>query len=739
MRRSLLGIGFGLCTPISAYASVVINEFLPDPASTDAGHEWIEITNTGGSSVDISGWTIEVAVSGSSFSVKYTFPLSTTIAPGQFLTVGDSGLAGVDLNAASNFGFGNAGSNSDGIRLRSGSDVIDSVVYGDPNSEGIWDDTGAVSVSLALTSGSGMSLGRIPDGADTNASGADFAVMGTPSPGATNGVQTPCNIAGTLKINEFSANPDGTDTDHEWIELYNPGGVTVDLTGWRLEYGTSSFSSDVEFASGEVSPGSFLWAGGSASGAPMVLSGLALGNASSNADGLRLVDCDDVVRDTVIYGPTNTDGWLDDGGSMASSLAPGPADGESIARAVDGVDTNASGTDFEVPALPTPGESNSGGALSCGDGASIVINEVFPDPDGADENREWVELYNSGKVSVDLSYYAIETATDAEFDDEVLIPSSVILGPEEYLVIGGDVVNSVDIGFPSFALPNGTHGDAVRLVDCHGVSVDTLVYGKDNEDGVWDDSGAVSDALASDPSEGESLARRENGIDTDDCELDFVVSTAPTPGSPNPTEELDPCSPDIGGLWINEVLYDPSGDDGDKEWIELYNEGDTSISLTDWVLEFGGGSMVLPSGTNIAAHGFLVIGGSSVVEADLVRDFGLENAASEIRLADCEGTDVDAVAYGDTGVGIAEDGASLARIEDGLNTGSNEDWMADGTPSPGATNVDGAIPGETDDENQPPGGGCGGDSPPGEGCGTAVAPWWLASMALAVRRRRSRE
>lgn len=35
-------------------------------------------------------------------------------------------------------------------------------------------------------------------------------------------------------VNEFEQNPDGTDSGNEWIELYNPGTSSVDLTDWVL-------------------------------------------------------------------------------------------------------------------------------------------------------------------------------------------------------------------------------------------------------------------------------------------------------------------------------------------------------------------------------------------------------------------------------------------------------------------------------------------------------------------------
>ena len=75
------------------------------------------------------------------------------------------------------------------------------------------------------------------------------------------------------------------------------------------------------------------------------------GNATSNADGLRLV-CDDGaerVLDTVIYAAANKlndDAWTGDDGAVATSLAPTADDGQAVGRIPDGQDTDQCGTDF---------------------------------------------------------------------------------------------------------------------------------------------------------------------------------------------------------------------------------------------------------------------------------------------------------------------------------------------------------------------------------------------------------
>ena len=37
-----------------------------------------------------------------------------------------------------------------------------------------------------------------------------------------------------VKINEIMYNPPGTDTDLEWIELYNNDTTAIDITGWKF-------------------------------------------------------------------------------------------------------------------------------------------------------------------------------------------------------------------------------------------------------------------------------------------------------------------------------------------------------------------------------------------------------------------------------------------------------------------------------------------------------------------------
>ncbi len=161
---------------------------------------------------------------------------------------------------------------------------------------------------------------------------------------------------------------------------------------------------------------------------------------------------------------------------------------------------------------------------------------------------------------------------------------------------------------------------------------------------------------------------------------------------------------------LNEVLYDPSGTDTGFEWAELYNPSGSSVDLGGWRIERAGSrfetAFTFPAGAAIAAGGYLVVGESSVQEADLVGSLAFQNGGSAtdgIRLVDAAGAAVDVLLYdtpntnrladetGSAGTSFAPDAASgngLARIPNGADTNASaDDWQEMSTLTPGTENV----------------------------------------------------
>lgn len=751
---------------------VVINELQPDPAGTDTDLEWVELYNAGSGTVDLSGWAI--AAGTSSYSSQGTLPNGTTIAAGATLQVGQSSLSNPDV-IANGFSLGNA-SNADAVQLRDClGGVADTVVYGIDNSDGWLDDNGATA-ALAPKPGSGESIGRSPDGQDTDDSSVDFVVFTTPTPSDLNGngpAPLVCDdAAGSgVVINELMPDPPGGDADNEWVELYNDGNSAVDISGWGIAAGTSSFGEPSVIGAGFVlQPGAFFVIGQSQATTPDAIAGFSLGNAS-NADGVQLVDCNGGVADTVIYGTDNSDGWVDDTGG-AAALAPVPASGQTIGRIPDGADSNDSSVDFQV--LPaTRGISNTSPPPDCGGfGAGLVVNEFLTNPAGADTDLEWVELYHAGTETLDLEGWALEAAGSDTWTPKYTFEPGETIAPGDFLVIGGVLVPESDLPL-SGSLGNGSNGDGLRVVDCAGMPSDVVVYGGNNDDGVTDETGNPANSVAPAPPEASSVQRLIDGYDTGTNHLDFAVAETPTPGAPNPEITPIECVPSAGGVRINELLPDPEGTDDGLEWIELYNAGSQPQSLDGWSFsagtsDFDDRDILLPGGTTIEPGAFFVIGGELVEQADLVLTFTLGNGSSSrdgLRLFDCEGNVIDTAIYGATDEeepdeGIVDDNGELAesygdpgsnqslyRVEDGIDTDAAEDWNI-GRATPGESNVfestgggsgsKGCGCGGPPDGNAPQGG-PNGEAPNRAGCSslpTQTMPLTFALALVAARRRR---
>ena len=766
---------------------LLITEVMPDPSAVgDTQGEWFEIHNPGLESVDLLGLMI------SDGSSTETVSSSVTIEAGGYVVVGvetdTASNGGVTVDIDVSFGLTNGGET---LTLANDSGTIDAITW--------------------TTSSAGKSRTLDPDGFDAvlnddesywcNAT-SSYGDGDLGTPGAENddcaGVEPPdtgdtgpitCDGAGDVVINEFMANPEGDDGGAEWVELYNNSASRLEVSGWSIWAAKSSIEEQVVLPDNTfIDAGGFLLIGGSSvADIDVVGDDLDMGTGTSG-DLVQLVDCEGATADTVVYGSNNDDGWTDDSATVAVSLAPTVSEGVSIARLVDGFDTDLSGDDFANADFATPGQSNSTEPEPCVEDPGLVINEFVANPAGTDDGLEWIELFHAGTETLELADWALQKASSSSGGYSALYTfEDGVLEPGDYLVIGGDALDFTDIAVASFSLGNGSGTDALRIVDCNGVSVDTVLYGEDNEeDQLAEDDGTVPDAGAEAPGDDEALARIQDGWDTDVSRRDFLIDADPTPGAANPVQEPIECVPSDGSIVLNEVLVNPDGDDSGREFIELYNNSGSDLRIDGWYLsaetsgpEYDDVDIELPGGLTIPAEGFFVIGGELVAEADYADDFtalGNGSGTDGLRLFDCEGNPVDTVVYGDDPEddgtvnpdGLVDDdeqvveeplatpgsGEVFARRIDGVDTNAMvDDWKLTIRQTPGYSNI---IEDDTDTgsgpitgcgANQAPTGntsGCGRttDAPSGRGCATPIPPlapgWLLIAMAAVLRRREIR-
>lgn len=70
-----------------ASAQVLITELQPNPTGTDTAGEWIEIQNTGTTSVSIAGWTVNDYTGMNETATKWAFPMNASLDAGKVIVI----------------------------------------------------------------------------------------------------------------------------------------------------------------------------------------------------------------------------------------------------------------------------------------------------------------------------------------------------------------------------------------------------------------------------------------------------------------------------------------------------------------------------------------------------------------------------------------------------------------------------------------------------------------------------
>ena len=169
-------------TPRPPALKLVINEVDYDQAGADDA-EFVEIVNPNSDAVELDDYRIEL-VNGSNGRRYGSYAPAGRLDAGGYLVIGDravidalpAGTAAVTLKS------GGLQNGPDAVRIVEAATgrVLDALHY-----EEAIPDTGEGTPAPEDATGSPTSIGRCPDGFDSDDNGADFAPM-TPTPGAAN-------------------------------------------------------------------------------------------------------------------------------------------------------------------------------------------------------------------------------------------------------------------------------------------------------------------------------------------------------------------------------------------------------------------------------------------------------------------------------------------------------------------------------------------------------------------------
>ncbi|MBU1432130.1 lamin tail domain-containing protein [Myxococcota bacterium] len=228
-----------------------------------------------------------------------------------------------------------------------------------------------------------------------------------------------------VRLNEIMAN---SETEPDWVEIYNLSDAPVLLEGWRLSDDSAEWRLP---ASAALAPRGFL---------VLLCDGEGDGSApfklSSGGERLSLSDPQGRLVDALEFGPQDS--------------------ARSLARLTDGVGEWGVG-------VPTPGASNAGGEAADGGQDApppvVMINEVMVD---AGDGAGWVELYHPEAPPPFAGWRLSARGGD------VALPASPL--PSAGLTL----LTLNPSGGADLALSLSAAGDTLSLLDAVGAEVDRI-------------------------------------------------------------------------------------------------------------------------------------------------------------------------------------------------------------------------------------------------------------------------
>lgn len=267
-------------------------------------------------------------------------------------------------------------------------------------------------------------------------------------------------------ISELMADPTGSDTLYEWIEIFNAGTVSINLNKFSLnnnllpEYILQPISYVViarnKTALQEIFP----------STTNIVESSLSLSNSGGE---IKLESLDFV--DVITYPKATENKSFERRGEFCTGVELN-VDGNTIGNKNSNFKTECWNLPDSYPTISIPVSAPISSPISLAVGTpfitastKIIISEIYPSPNSALGEFEWIEIFNADNEEIFLKGYYISDKSfkDGKNTKKYVLPEKT-LEPGEFFIIES----------PSFSLNNT--GDEVWLYNNYGAIIDGAIY-----------------------------------------------------------------------------------------------------------------------------------------------------------------------------------------------------------------------------------------------------------------------
>jgi len=449
---------------------IVINEFVSDPA--DGEEEWIELYNKTSVIINLSGWYVEEG-SGAKTNLS-----------GE-ITGGGENKFFIVKNIS-----GNLNNKGDKIILRDKQgNLIDQVSYGnwnggnsgnnapvadDPastarkfNGENSFNNKNDFAATFTPTEKKSNIIAEEIEAGDSGAGNYDYS--------------------NDIIISEIFPNPKGDDAEKEFVELFNKGLRDVNLSGWTLENGNET-DHEIKGTSTIIKAGGYFVVfrkesrlvlnndggvvklyqpikekafetvkyGKGSEGwsfnfiqnkkrqwSEIITPGKANEIKNANHAPLPEFDCPEEILVGALFTFDSSDSCDEDGdkmnflwdfgdGTISSSTSPEHSffrSGNYRIKLVASDGKIETKKEKIIKVIGSNAAANPGAIKISADNADkkIIINELLPNPEGADEEGEWIELFNKGTASVNLLNWKLEDGSKKKFvfDSDLFISAGM--------------------------------------------------------------------------------------------------------------------------------------------------------------------------------------------------------------------------------------------------------------------------------------------------------------------------